>query len=50
MVSLGVTGVKFMLEASLGEWFTKVGTSTEAACKLYEKPYMSSARFPTCVM
>lgn len=50
MVSLGVTGVKFMLEASLGELFTNVGTSTEAACKLCEKPYMSSDRFPTCVM
>lgn len=39
-----------MLEASLGKWFPKAGTSTEVVCKLCEKPCMSSARFPTRVM
>lgn len=35
-----------MLEASLGEWFLKAGTSTEAVYKLCEKHCVSSGWFP----
>ena len=39
-----------MLEASLGEWFPKADTSTEAMYKLCEKHCVSSAHFPASVM